>query len=632
MKKLILLLLCTFNIAVHAASPVKVNNKTDIPIWVQSFKTSTINITKLQPFSGRVKIEPNSSAQVAIPSGSALYYRRLGISETDMQPNFFQTYDMLQYKEFYIARSEREKPALYNPAQWKVFLPVYQQLKKAKKTVEKGAKTLQQEALAAVLKKFKTKKFKFQDRSAFVRVGSSLSRQEQAFRVSRQAKVRTGLEKILGRRVREQNYPVISLCVSGGGYRAMLAGTAFLAGAQEMGLLDSSMYISTLSGSTWGLSSWLVSGMGLDRWVQELINVSAKKSTITTKEWKAIQDELFTKLAFKEEITSVDVWGADLARKILEKVGNQQKILFSPVWSKIIRASVPWPICTAVSDNISPDSADYKWFEFSPDEVGSTYLNAWIPLWAYGRTFNNGKSTNAVPEQTLGFLMGVWGSAFSVAITDVLDRIPWKDDPASQALKEIVDNFKKSLKVKRIINGGIVPNFSFGLASTPAYARKQEELELVDAGYSQIGNPFPPLLRPERKMDIIVVCDVNESAMGSPNLKTAQEYARRHGLRFPKIDLATADKQPISVYGDPYNLQELVVIFLPRIQNKNLPAPYNFDVESAVTKEKWASTDKFKYSKEKGERLTGWAKRNIISHKEIIKNVIEKRLRALNPR
>lgn len=48
----------------------------------------------------------------------------------------------------------------------------------------------------------------------------------------------------------------------------------------------------------------------------------------------------------------------------------------------------------------------YQWFEFTPYEVGCEELEAWVPMWSFGRKFENGQSVEKLPEQTLDILMG----------------------------------------------------------------------------------------------------------------------------------------------------------------------------------------------------------------------------------
>lgn len=59
---------------------------------------------------------------------------------------------------------------------------------------------------------------------------------------------------------------------------------------------------------------------------------------------------------------------------------------------------------------------EYTWFEVTPWETGSDKLGAWIPTWALGRLFENGRSTERIPELGLPVLTGIYSSAFCATL------------------------------------------------------------------------------------------------------------------------------------------------------------------------------------------------------------------------
>ena len=50
--------------------------------------------------------------------------------------------------------------------------------------------------------------------------------------------------------------PRVGLAFSGGGYRAMLTGAGVLSAMADNGLMNSSLYISGLSGGAWTVGTW----------------------------------------------------------------------------------------------------------------------------------------------------------------------------------------------------------------------------------------------------------------------------------------------------------------------------------------------------------------------------------------
>lgn len=59
----------------------------------------------------------------------------------------------------------------------------------------------------------------YQNTIATVRIGNELPREERAYRVYREPKVKVALEKLLGRSLDNKKIPVIVFVGSGGGYR-----------------------------------------------------------------------------------------------------------------------------------------------------------------------------------------------------------------------------------------------------------------------------------------------------------------------------------------------------------------------------------------------------------------------------
>ena len=121
---------------------------------------------------------------------------------------------------------------------------------------------------------------------------------------------------------------------------------------------------------------------------------------------------------FGQGVGPVDVFGAYLACRFLRHVPHEQDrvhIKFSHLQDQLASGMWPVPLCTAVQ-------ADHEnhWVTFTPFEVSSQELNFSIPLWAMGRTFEGGNTTDFSPELDLGFLMGVWGSAFSGNLEEAL--------------------------------------------------------------------------------------------------------------------------------------------------------------------------------------------------------------------
>src|SRR5436305_4890826 len=89
---------------------------------------------------------------------------------------------------------------------------------------------------------------------ATVRVGSGLCEEERTFRKKRQEHVIKALARYLdidAEDIEPDDVPIIALCGSGGGLRALVAGTGSCLSAQEAGLFDCVTYTAGVSGSCW---------------------------------------------------------------------------------------------------------------------------------------------------------------------------------------------------------------------------------------------------------------------------------------------------------------------------------------------------------------------------------------------
>ena len=91
-------------------------------------------------------------------------------------------------------------------------------------------------------------------REASVRVSDDLCDEEKRFLSQRKPHTRRALAKYLNLTeddVHPDDVPVIGICGSGGGLRALVAGTSSFTSAQESGLFDCATYTPGVSGSCW---------------------------------------------------------------------------------------------------------------------------------------------------------------------------------------------------------------------------------------------------------------------------------------------------------------------------------------------------------------------------------------------
>jgi phospholipase A2 len=490
----------------------------------------------------------------------------------------------------------------------------------------------------------------FKRAPANLRLGLELPVEEQLTIDRRITYTKPALAKFLETNLGEKQNLRIGLCGSGGGYRAMLSTVGFLVGAQKIGLLDTVLYMSALSGSTWALGPWISMDLSINQFKNQLITKTKDTVSLAGKELlpppgpAQLADVIFNlelKYLFHQPITSVDLWGAMIANKLFEPASNRQNVYLSNQRNIVADGKHIFPIYTAVNPG---ENLTYNWFEFTPFEVGSTNLQAFTPTWAFGRKFLNGKSVSSTtvagdqygPEQNLGYYLGIFGSAFTVNVEEFLDMMRQAEDTTSadydsMELKvTVIEELAKNLAgIKDFRKARISPaklyNYTYGLPQSPLKDEKQ--ITLVDAGLA-FNLPTPPLLRPQRALDIIFILDSSADIGSAGELKKAERYANQNNLPFPKINYDQAKTQAISVFRDKNDAKIPTIIYMPLIKDTSLPSIKtnrrfdDFDPKKCVEKD-YCSTFNFKYEPEEFETLTLLTEINISDNSELIKKVFK---------
>ncbi|KAI9339239.1 acyl transferase/acyl hydrolase/lysophospholipase [Pilaira anomala] len=187
----------------------------------------------------------------------------------------------------------------------------------------------------------------------------------------------------------------------------------------------------------------------------------------------------------------------------------------------------------------------YQWFEFTPYDMGSEEINAWIPIWAFGRKFEEGKSLERLPEQSLGILMGMFGSAFVASLAHFYQEIRLLLPTAAvEKADEMINSYQESVCTIHPISPASFPNPFYKLPTkvqTKDESQDKEEIlrseslveseqiGLMDAGMDN-NIPFYPLLRQGRDVDIILSLDLSAEIQDGPYFDRAEGYVKRRGI------------------------------------------------------------------------------------------------------
>lgn len=516
-----------------------------------------------------------------------------------------------QGSSFYIA-DEAGQLKGYTSLQWQLTYQVWQKA---------------QETLLNLLPAIKNNPYKHQ--VARVRFANDLCTGERVCLENRLAKIKAALEK-LTHATYEKKIPTISIVCSGGGYRAMLYTLGALKGLHRSGVLDASSYVVGLSGSTWAIGSWISSGQTIDAFHDWIINnIGYQLNDLDTEDFTLMGNVVLTKYFSGQPVGFVDLYGAFIANDLFDGFSNDKIMVhLSEQAKKVETGDYPFPLYTAISGQ--ENDTEHLWYEFSPYEVGAPWLDAYVPTWAFGRKFKNGISVNNAPEQPLGTLLGTFGLAIGITIERMFSEAGINENMSSALIKTLIRKILARYGDDRPISAEYL-NFVYGLKDR--IFNNLNIIHLVDAGIN-CNLPYVPVSgqRAERKSDMVIIFDASAGAIGA-ELKKVETYARAHGLAFPQIDYTSIETHAVSVFKDEHNPEAPVVIYVPRVVDKQLlqlhqqdhsylyALLYNFDIEKCITDES-CNTFNFQYSSDQARRLTALGEFNaLMVADEVLKNI-----------
>jgi phospholipase A2 len=393
----------------------------------------------------------------------------------------------------------------------------------------------------------------------------ALNAQEQAFLQKREPITRKAIHTLLGISDTGKKLPHIGLSLSGGGCRAMISSLGWAKQAAAENLLDAITDIAAVSGSTWAIAPWIASGLDLATFMQKQRS-RLKDGILVLDEtlYTGLLDTISKKIAYKQSISAMDIFGPLLSNLLLQDLKDQRvTTTLTATHSNATNGTYPLPLYQAINANTQP----YDWLECSPFEIGSPYMNAFAPTNCYGSSFTNGTAVALAPEQTLGYMLGIFGSAFEVSVKDFIIRvlIPLiKKTEIKRAAPGELSKLLTELTTENRLAPSELPNFAYGMKNCPI--AKDKTLTLVDAGIDyNLG--IRSLLNPNRGIDIIIMVDASSDVAGAPELKLAERYAQKNNLPFPKINYEGIDKKLISIFYDEHDASIPVIIYMPLIKN-----------------------------------------------------------------
>ncbi|KAH6607851.1 phospholipase a2 [Trichoderma cornu-damae] len=418
--------------------------------------------------------------------------------------------------------------------------------------------------------------------SASVRVSSELCDEEKEYILKRKLVTRAALANYLGLKEKDINpddVPTIAMCGSGGGLRALIAGSGSMFATDEDGLFDCVTYTAGVSGSCWlqllYLSSFSKGSVG-----SLIQHLKARASTHIA--YPPVAFQSLTSLPTSKYLLSglveklkgdahadfglVDIYGLLLGARYLIPRGelgvDARDFKLSNQRLYLRHGQRPLPIYTVVRHEIPAEELQeprgqrdattstvedvkkepyFQWFEITPYEFFCEEFSAGIPTWALGRRFSDGRDVAEhgfhLPEIRTPLLMGIFGSAFCATLSHYYREIRplLRSITGFQTIDEMVSVRDEDLSKVHPIDPAIIPNFAYRMhgklpKTTPRSILEGEYIQLMDAGMSN-NLPIYPLLRPGRNVDILIAFDASADIKTDNWLSVADGYARQRGVK-----------------------------------------------------------------------------------------------------
>ncbi|XP_057344708.1 cytosolic phospholipase A2 epsilon isoform X4 [Manis pentadactyla] len=276
------------------------------------------------------------------------------------------------------------------------------------------------------------------------------------------------------------------------------------------------------------------------------------------------------------------------------------------------------PDCFGLRLTSCPASSYAEWCEFSPYEVGMQKYGAFIPSELFGSEFFMGRLMRRIPESQMCYMLGLWSSIFSLNLLDAWNLSHTSEEFFHRWTRERVHDIEDEpllpevpkcdanvLDTTVVIPGSWVSNtfrnilthrafvsqfhnFLRGLQLHTDYVQNSHfsmwkdtvldgfpnqltqsvnHLCLLDTAFF-VNSSYPPLLRPERKVDLIIHLNYCAGSQAKP-MKQTCEYCSVQNIPFPNYELQEEEENLKECYLME-NSQEPdapIVIFFPLIND-----------------------------------------------------------------
>ncbi|XP_054825912.1 cytosolic phospholipase A2 delta [Eublepharis macularius] len=455
-----------------------------------------------------------------------------------------------------------------------------------------------------------------------MRLGFDLCEEEKSFLFKRKQVVAAALKSTLQLEVDllDHEVPVVAVMTTGGGCRSMASLYGQLSGLQKLNILDCITYISGTSGSSWTMSNLYEDSNWSQKDLAQPIREAKKHLTKNKISTFSLENLIYYKaeLGHRAEqgiSTSFnDLWAVALENILHDKVDDFK---LSDQQQAVNEGQNPLPIYLALNVKENHISAfDFKeWCEFSPYEIGFPKYGAFVHSEDFGSEFFMGRLMKKNPESRICYLEALWSNTLAVNLLDVWNKLSSTDEYWQKLIQSKIRNIEKDhvppqnstyLETSWMCPDGMlskiirdilidrplhphVHNFLRGLHLHRDYYQdsqfslwkdcqldqfpnrltpSEDDISLVDAAYF-INTSCPPLLRKERKVDVILSFDYSLDAPFQ-SIEQTEKYCMEHGIPFPRISLSEEDKEnprECYLFVDDENKRAPVVLHFPLVND-----------------------------------------------------------------
>ncbi|XP_048042706.1 cytosolic phospholipase A2 gamma-like isoform X2 [Megalobrama amblycephala] len=179
---------------------------------------------------------------------------------------------------------------------------------------------------------------------------------------------------------------------------------------QKTGLLDSILYLSGVSGSTWCMAS-----------LYEEPDWSTKLETVKDKiinrlsgpgvSWKEAFAKLKKYYSRKDYFSLTDFWAVMVITSYVKEIDEHT---LTEQWSQHSKdGKVPFPIYTVIDKKCKHHNIGDPWFEITPHEAGYSLTGAFVDASNFGSKFHKGSKKNQQDEFDMLYLQALCGSALA---------------------------------------------------------------------------------------------------------------------------------------------------------------------------------------------------------------------------